>query len=502
MSLKKIKQNTVIVMAVIIVSKLIGMLRDVVLANYYGTSNISDAYLIAASIPTALFYFVAHSMSTAFLPVYNKVVVRSGEKEALKYMNNLLCVALVICAILVTLLLIFPHIVVKLFAAGFDAETTTLAVRMIRICASGLFFMAIINIWSGYLHAKNNFVLPAAISLPRNAAIISSIVISASFGVDFLAIGMLVAYIFELLFLLPSVFKNGYRPRLYINLKSQEMKETMSMVVPVLIGATVGQVNKIIDRSLASTIVVGGISGLSYAAIINSAVQEILVTGIITILFANCSKLVAQEKHDEVKKKLSKTINIMQALLIPASAGVIILAEPIVKLILMRGSFDENSLVLTTGSLRCYTVGLLFLAMRDTMVKVFYAYKDTKITTITSICAILINIILNLILSKFMGVSGLALATSISAIVNCIALYALLSRKIGVFGIKGMFINITKVIFSTSMMAVLVYFAYHVWLVRINELLRLFVCSAIGVVVYFCIAILLKVFKLRKIIKK
>lgn len=498
MALKNLKKNTVVVMAVIIVSKLIGMLRDVVLANYYGTSNVSDAYLIAVSVPTLLFYFIGHSISTAFLPIYNKVVVKSGEKEALKYMNNLLCISILLCSIFVAFLLAFPQVVVKIFAAGFDGETTNIAARMIRICAPSLFFMAIINVWSGYLHAKSNFVLPAAISLPRNAAIIASIIVSASFGIDYLAIGLLVAYILELFFLLTSVFKAGYRPKLYVNLKDQEMKETMFMVGPILLGVGVSQINKIIDKSLASMLIVGGVSGLSYASIINNAVQEILVTGIITILFANCSKLVAQEKHAEVKTKLSKTINIMQALLIPATVGIVILAESIVKLILMRGNFNEQSLALTTGALRCYTLGLVFLAIRDTLVKVFYAYKDTKTTTITSIIAIVINIALNILLSRFIGVNGLALATSISAITNCIALYIILSKKIGKFGFKSMIINALKVVLCASVMGTLVYFAYNFWFNALGELLRLFICVAIGVVSYFVIAIALKVFSLKK----
>lgn len=495
MSLKNLKKNTVVVMVVIIISKLIGMLRDVVLANYYGTSNVSDAYLIAVSVPTLLFYFIGHALSTSFLPIYNKVKHDKGDADALKYMNNLLCVSLLLCAVLVALLLAFPQVIVKLFATGFDVETTNIASKMIRMCAPSLFFMAIINVWSGYLHAKENFVLPAAISLPRNVAIITSIIVSASCGINFLAIGLLVAYILELLFLLPSVFKNGYRPQLYVNLKDQEMKDTMVMVAPIIIGIGVSQINKIIDKSLASTIVVGGISALSYASIINNAVQEVLVTGIITILFADCAKLVAQEKHDDVKDKLSQTINVMQALLIPATAGVIILAEPIVKLVLMRGSFDESSLALTSGALKGYTIGLVFLAMRDALIKVLCAYKDTRATTITSSVAIVINIVLNLILSKVLGVMGLAIATSASTLCNCFMLYLILTKKMGNLGFKKMLSNILKVLLCTGIMGVLVYFMFNYWLIAIDETIRLFMCVAIGVVVYFAFALLLKIFK-------
>lgn len=497
----KIKQSAVIVMVVVVISKLIGMLRDVVLANYYGTSNVSDAYLIAVSVPTLLFYFIGHALSTAFQPIYNKVKVEKSELEADTYMNNLVCVSLIISAVLVVVLLAFPAFVVKLFASGFDAETNAIAVKIIRISSPSLFFMTIVNVWSGYLHAKNNFIVSAGISLPRNISIIISIVISALYGLEWLGIGLLLAYFFEFLLLLPFVLKNGFKPRILINFKCTEIKETWGLVVPIILGVGVSQINKIIDRSLASIIAVGAISALTYASVINTAIQEILVTTIITILFANCAKLVAEGNDKLVKQKLNKTLAIMQMLLIPAMFGVIVLAEPIVKLLLFRGSFDNNSLNLTVTALRFYTIGLIFVAFRDTMVKVFYAYKETKLTTIISIISIIINIIFNFILAKYMGVSGLALATSISAIVNCVVLFILLVKKIGDFNLKGLFANLIKTIFIAAVMAIIVYFIYNVWLpTSLNYIVKLFVSILIGIVTYIIFSIIIKNIKIKEIV--
>jgi putative peptidoglycan lipid II flippase len=131
--------------------------------------------------------------------------------------------------------------------------------------------------------------------------------------------------------------------------------------MPIMLGVSVSQVNNIIDKSIASTVVEGGISALSYASIINNAVQEVLVTGIITILFANCATLVAKGEHELVKIKLSSTLQTFLTVLIPASCGVIILARPLVVCILGRGNFNENSVKMTVGALCCYTIGLSFL---------------------------------------------------------------------------------------------------------------------------------------------
>lgn len=479
-------------MMVIVISKLIGMLRDVVLANYFGTTNISDAYLIASSVPVLLFYFIGHSLSTAYIPMYNKVKVKSGEQSAVYFSNNILNTALILSTFIVIILLLFPNLVIKLFAAGFDYETASIAARLIRISAPSIYLMCIVHICGGYLQANKSFLAPAAISLPRNAAIVVSVILAASLGTDILGWGLLVSYFLEFLFLLPFVLKTGYRYRPVLNIKDEELKHTFYIVMPILLGVCVSQINKIIDRSIASTVVVGGVSALSYASIVNNAVQEVLVTGIITILFSSCAELVAKGEHERIANKLSSTVNTMIFLLVPASVGIVVLSEPIVKLLLSRGSFDENSIAMTTGALSCYTVGLVFLAVRDTLVKVFYAYKETKITTITSVIAILINIILNILLSVFMGINGLALATSISAAVHCIVLYILLRKKIGDFGLKGLMFTLVKALISSGVMLLTLRLVQNALSGgTLHEFVALLLSVLIGAAVYFACSFIL-----------
>ena len=459
---QKVKKNVGSLMLIIVFSKLIGMFRDVVLANCFGTSNVSDAYLIAISVPTLIFYFIGHSLSTAYIPMYNKIKSTKGESKAHDYTNIIISIAMVICTIIVIILLISPDFMVKLFAAGFDDATTNIASYYIRVSAFSLYFMTLVNVYGSYLQIYENFVVPAMVSVPRNIVIILSIIFAYYFGIEFLGWGILFAYVAEFIFLLPFVRRSGYKFKIKINIKDEEVIETFRIITPILIGVSVGQINKIIDKSLASILIIGGVSALSYASIINNAVQEVLVTGIITILFASCSELVAQGKHLEVKKKLSNTIDTMICLLIPASIGVIFLAEPIVKVILGRGNFDGNSIALTMSALRCYTIGLVFLAIRDTIVKVFYAYKNTKITTIISTTAIGINIVFNIILSQIWGINGLALATSISAIFSCVTLYYFLRKKIGDFNLVNTLVVSIKSISCSVLMGLVVIFLFRI----------------------------------------
>lgn len=453
MTFRNIKKSTVSLIAVILLAKIVGLLRDVLLAKYYGTSAISDAYLMAVSVPTLIFYFIGHSLSTAYLPMFNQIRQKSGDQKALDYSNNLTCIAFLIVTVLVAVLLIFTEPIMQLFAPGFDGSTMALTVKYVRISAASLYFMTLVSIWTGYLQAHKNFIIPGSVSLARNAVLITSIVLSAKFGVMVLGFGLLLAYVAECLLLLPFAWRASYRPKLMLRFRDDEVRETLYLVLPIILGLCVSQVNKIVDRALASTILSGGVSVLSYASVINTAVQEILVTGVITILFASCSELVAQGRHKEVKKKLSSTIDMLLLLLLPAAIGIVLLAEDIVTGILRRGNFDAESVRLTAGALRFYSCGIVFLAIRDTLIKLFYAYKDTKTTTITSVFAIVLNIGLNFLLAHFLGTNGLALATSIAAAAQCVALYFLLRRKIGGFGTKGSCVVVLKSLLCCAGMA-------------------------------------------------
>lgn len=481
----RVKGNASILMLVIIFSKLLGMARDVVLANYFGTSSVSDAYLIAVSVPTLLFYFIGHSLSTAYLPMYNKVKQEQGDAAAERYTNNLTCIALLLSTVIVVVLLAFPELVVKIFAAGFDSKTTKLAAGFIRSSACSLYFMSIVNIWGGYLQAGKNFLIPATISVPRNLVIMTSVVLAATVNIYWLGFGLLAAYVAEFLLLLPFVLKRGLRFSPCLDWNDASIRETLYMILPVLLGLSVSQINKVIDRSLASIAVEGGVSALTYASVLNNAVQEILVSGVVAILFANCTKWVASGEEEKVKTQLNKTLDTIILLVIPAALGIIVLSEEIVTVFLKRGSFGVSAVSITKDALCIYTLGLFFLAVRDILAKTFYAYKMTKLTTATSIAAIIINIVLNLALIKRLGINGLALATVLATVFQCAVLYLLFNIKVLKLNNKGLLKHMITSLLSSMIMAGFVHYA-RVRIVKIvtNSTMELICLILVGVTVY------------------
>lgn len=475
---KKFNKSVIALMIVITIAKIIGMLRDSVLAYYFGTSNISDAYIIAMSVPMLLFYFIGHGISTSFLPMYTHISNSDGEDEAKKYTSNIINISLLFSLIIITLLIIFPDSIIKLFAMGFDKATLNISSNFVRISAISLVFIVFIDIYGVYLNIKGKFVIPALRSVFRNVVIVLSIYLAYKYNLNYLGYGIIAAYLAELLFILIFAIKAKIKYTFSMNFKDSNVRKTFYLVAPIVLTTGISQINKIIDKSIASTIAVGGVSALNYASVINNAVQEILITGLIAVLFANFADLAAKGNIEEIRLGLNKTLNIFIFFLIPATAGIILLSEDIVRIFFLRGAFDNTSLKMTTYSLIFYSIGLFFIATKSVFIKVYYAFNMTKIPTVIAILSICVNIILNIILSRFMGIPGLALATSISAIANSVLLYFLLSKKISnivstrtiLIAIKTI-ISVTGMIISVIMVSNIDFGSMNLYLISLLKML-------------------------------
>lgn len=484
-----------------ILAKIVGILRDIVLADCYGAGDISDAYLIAISVPTLLFYFVGNALSASFIPMYTKVRTEKGEIEANKYSDRMMTFSILISTVIVVLILLFPEFIIKLFASGFDEAQVELAKSIIIISAATIYFMTAINIISSRLQIIGKYTIVALVSFPRNLCMIVSVILSTYYGLWWLGVGIVLAYLGELILLLPSLFKSKISFRLRFDFKDTYMSQTARMIFPIFISVSVSQVNKIIDRTIASNLT-GGVSSLYYASMINTALQEILVASVVVIIFTNVSNLVANQKFEEVDEMLQKTLKTLRFILLPAMVGLIILAEPIVMVLFARGSFDVQAIKLTTASLRGYSVGICFLAAREVLIKVYYAYKRTKVTLIVSVIGILINIILNILLSSIWGVFGLAVATSISAICQYLILMIYYRKKIWKFNIMAYLKPFFKPVIGSIIMGTLVFLLDYFLLRGISSYIRLILNVLFGIGVYFIVEWILKSEEVRFIIDK
>jgi integral membrane protein MviN len=480
-------------MIITVVSKVFGFFRELVLSYFYGASAISDAYLISLTIPAVIFSFVGTGLSTGFIPMFSQIREKHGDSEANKFTSNIVNILLLISTVLVVLGLIFTEPIVKLFASGFKGQTLAMAIRFTKLSLVGIYFTGTTYIYSAYLQLNNRFLTPALIGVPYNIIIIIAIAISANKDPLFLILGSVLATASQLFILIPSIKRSGYRHKFSINFKDEHLKNLMFIALPVIVGVSVNQINTLVDRTIASGLVVGGISALNYANRLNGFVQGLIVTPVATVLYPSISKMAANDNIKGLKAAINEAINSISILIMPITVGAMLFAEPIVKLLFGRGAFDANAITLTTSALVFYSIGMIGFGLRDILSRAFYSQQDTKTPMINGSIAVIMNIVLNIILSRYMGIGGLALATSISAIFSTGLLFVNLRKKIGALGLKKIAITLAKITFASLAMGLIAWFIYQMLITKTIEEIALIVAIIIGAIAYFGIILTLKI---------
>ena len=275
--------------------------------------------------------------------------------------------------------------------------------------------------------------------------------------------GALIGLLGQFIFQLPFAMKRGYKYQPYINFKDEYLNKMLKLVGPVLIGVAVTQINTIVDRTIASTLVEGSISALSYANKLNQFVMGMFIVSISSVVYPMLSKLSTENNKVEFNKSIVTAICTVILLVIPISVGAIILSTPIVKILFQRGAFDDRATYMTSIALVFYSIGMIGFGLRDILGKVFYSLQDTKTPMINGALAMGLNIILNISFVKFtnMQLAGLALATSTSALVTVALLFINLRIKIGPFGGKYVASVFVKAIISALLMAIVTRFVYN-----------------------------------------
>lgn len=487
------KKTAFIIMLITIFSKILGFIREISLSYFYGASNISDAYLISLTIPMTIFAFIGTGISTCYIPIFNDIEGRNGLTQANAFTNNLINILLIASTLFILFGLFFTETIVKLFAFGFQGETLALAILFTRISLFGIYFTALTYIFSSYLQIKNNFVMPALIGIPFNLVSILAMALSVKYNILVLSVGSVLAIALQLVLVIPSSIKRGFRYRACINLKDKYIRNVFVLSLPVMFGVSINQINVLVDRTIASKIAIGGISALTYANRLNWFIQGIIVMSIATVMYPMISKMVVSENYKALKRVLSETIIIISLLVLPATIGAIIFAKPIITLLFGRGAFDSDAIAMTSYALVFYSLGMLGIGLREVLSRVFYSYQDTKTPMINAALGLLLNIVLNIILSRYLGIGGLALATSIAATFTTALMFISLRKKIGSFGMKKITISFLKIATASIIMGISAKISFQYLILFFSQNIALLLGIIIGAAIYMLIIYYLKI---------
>ena len=363
----------------------------------------------------------------------------------------------------------------------------------LRIASIALYGNGLSFIFQSYLQIKGNYTIPAIVGIPLNLIIIVSIIISAKTNILVLIIGSTLGSLSQLIILIYYAYKENYKYKFTINFKDKYLKRMVFLALPVIVGASANQIDQMVDKMLASSIAVGGVSALDYAQKLDGFIKGIFIASIVTVLYPRVAEMAVSRDLEGLKKSINQSLISVCLIVLPATVGAMVFSEEIVSLLFKRGAFGLSAVSMTSGALFYYSIGMLPYGLRTTLTKAFYALEDTKTPMINSTIAVVVNIILNIVLSKYMGLSGLALATSIAATLAMILMFISFRKKLGSFGMKQILNSFIKIVIASLIMGLIakISFKYLAYIVATN--LSLMLSIAIGATVYLLIVYFSKI---------
>lgn len=495
--MSSLKKTALIITTITLCSKLLGFGREIVLAYFYGTSYIVDAYLMAITIPEILFGWLG-TIAISYTPIYTEIKVNSGKEKSDIFTNNIITVVSIIAVVCILLGTAFSRQIVNITAPGFEGDTYSLTIHFLKIYMWSVLVTSLIRVFTSYLNCNNRFFQSNISTLALSSIQMIVIFISGiTTNEQVLIYGVLISNIAQLIILYLFSNKNGLRVNILIEIKP-ELKSAFIIAGPIFISSMIMQINIFVDKMFASQLIEGSIAALNYSSIIRQFIFFVFSIAITTMIYPMLSQCISEHNIDRAKEIFSKGINIIIVLFVPITIGAIILSEPAISFVYERGEFGHESTIMTTSAFVMYTIGLLPLAARDVITKVFYSMQDTKPAMYLGIMAVLLNILLNILFIKPLGHVGLALATSLSEIITLPLFFIFLRKKIGGMGLKNMSILFIKSCISSLIMGVVVYFGFKTLSLLLGNgsitiLLSIAITACIGGVTYFILMISMKV---------
>jgi len=480
-------------------SRILGFIRDIIIARLFGIYVYAQAFVIAFRIPNLFRDLVGEGASNAaIVPVLSEYNLKRSKEEFWELANLLLNLLLVILSVITILGIIFSPLIVRLIAPGFIASPDKLqaTINLNRIIFPYILLIGLAAYAMAVLNSLKNFTVSAFAPCLLNISIIICALLLGE-GTKGLATGVLLGGILQLAVQVPVLYKKGFRPKLTLSFKHPGLLEIKRLMLPRLASSSIYQLNNFVDSifgSLAAVVGDGGVAVLYFAYRLIQFPIGIFSNAIAQAILPTFSTQVLEGSHENLQNTLSWGLRAVFFVMVPITALFMVLAKPLVFTFFGGGRFDSNSGFLTSNALFFYSIGLSAYGGTKILQCCFFALKDTVTPTKVAGLALVMNIILNALLMFPLKIGGLALATSISGIVGFFLLFFILARRLGGFGERKILFSFLRIFAAATCMAGVCFLVNR----ALNVGWALF-CGALSYIV-FCF--LFGVVELRELLRK
>lgn len=426
-------RSAVIVSVAFILSRLLGLMREVILARAFATGPEMDAYVSAFRIPDLLFLTVmSGAFGAAFIPVFGDFITHGDERRAWRLASAVLTWSGITVVALSIAMFILARPLMYLVSPGFDRHTADIAVNLMRILLLSPVFLGLGIAAKGILEAQQQFTLPAIAPLIYNIAIIiGALFFVDDFGIYAVGWAVIIGGLGHFLVQVPGLIRCGMRFTPTVSRQVEGLGEVLRLLGPRVIGLAAFQINFIAVTAFASIAGPSGVSAINYSWQLLMLPHGVLALSISTVAFPALAARYSTGDQIGFRDLLDRTMRPLLFLTIPASAGLLLLRKPIVQVLYERGNFGAESTAFVVAPLAWFAVGLVGYGITEILTRVFYATRDTRTPVITGILTIILNIILCALFVGSMDQAGLALALSVTTAAEAVILLFFLRHRIG-----------------------------------------------------------------------
>lgn len=487
-------------MAATMIARLLGLVRDIVIYSWFGQEYITDAYNAAFSIPDFLYMMlVGGALSSAFIPVFSGYLARKQDKEAWQVASIVFNYTIGLLLVLVFIAILKTKALVMLLAPDLPPAMIDLTVTLTRIMFIQTFFMAVNGITLGILNSHGHFTTPAIGSILYNIGIIGvGIGLASRWGIMAFSAGVVIGAALNLAVQIPVLVKIGVRYTPSFNYRHPGFQKILLLMVPVMLGLSVSQINLFVTQNLASGLDAGSISALRLAQRIMQVPVGVFGISIAMAVFPALTAMAANGELHSFRRTFSLGLRAIFLITVPAGLGIIVIREPFIRLFFEHGQFTSADTHATASVLMFYALGLFAYSAQQLLNRAFYALNDTVTPVFIGATSIAVNILLSILWVQTMGSEGLALAYSLAGLFNMLLLTILL--KVKLHSIDGY--KLARSLTITLGASIIMYIGAS-YCVRVLEhslglalaaqdLLTVMLAIAVGILIYGAIVISLK----------
>ncbi|GAB4556434.1 MAG: murein biosynthesis integral membrane protein MurJ [Anaerolineae bacterium] len=482
-------------------SGVLGLLRGVIIGAVFGAGSLLDAFYAAYRLPEMLFTLVAGgALGSAFIPIFNRFLSNGDESAAWRVARaTLTCVTLIATFIsLITAIFAFP-IVDRLLIPAADPAQKLLTADLMRIMLITVAIFSASGLLMAILNANQRFLAPALAPSMNNIGLMAgALLLSPSMGIYGLAWGAVVGAILHLAVQLPALraYRGQLRPSL--DLRAAGLGEILRLMLPRLIGAAAVQLNFVVNTILASDMTDGSLSALSVAFTLMFVVLGVVAQSAGTAIFPTLSTFAARGETENFRNTLAGALRGVLFISLPATVGLILLSQPLIATLFERGEWDAFDTTATAWALSFFALGLAAFSLQELLARAFYALRDTLTPVAIAVGGMILNVALSLsLISVVRGEvagqgphGGLALANALATMIESAILWVLLRRKIGSLHDNVVLMATFKAALASVGMGLVVWLALEI-LPSNLVLIRVLIGSAVGLVSFGVIALLL-----------